>query len=107
MIRKLLLSIAGISLLVVSAVLWPAVRVDRLNDHFSKVEVNDSKDSVLKLMGAPWKDEKCGAYLGGQPAGCVEDFIYAHPYAPYVPEYWMIDFDSHQRVINKVQLVSP
>jgi hypothetical protein len=44
MIRKLLLTM-GLGLLVVSAVLWPAVRVDRLNDHFAKVEVNDSKDS--------------------------------------------------------------
>jgi hypothetical protein len=58
-------------------------------------------------MGAPWKDEKCGDYLGGQPAGCVVDFIYAHPYAPYAPQYWVIDFDSQQRVINKVHLVSP
>jgi len=106
MIRKLL-SIAGIGLLVVSAVLWQTVRVDRLNDHFAKVEVNDSKDSVLKLMGTPWKDERCGDYLGEQPTGCVVDFIYAHPYAPYAPEYWVIDFDSHQRVMNKVHLVSP
>jgi len=58
-------------------------------------------------MGDPWKDEKCGAYLGDKSPGCVDEFIYAHPYAPYAPEYWVIDFDSTGRVIGTVHLVSP
>jgi hypothetical protein len=58
-------------------------------------------------MGDPWKDEKCGAYLGGKPPGCVEEFIYENPYAPYAPEYWVIDFDSNSHVISNVHLVSP
>jgi hypothetical protein len=32
-------------------------------------------------MGNPWKHKKCGTYLEGYPAGCAEEFVYAHPYA--------------------------
>ena len=69
--------------------------------------MGDTKDLVLKRMGAPWKDEDCGKYLGGRPPGCVEEFIYAHPYAPFVPEYWDISFDSNKHTISNVHLVSP
>jgi hypothetical protein len=78
-----------------------------LENAFGKVKENDTRDLVRKYMGAPWKDEGCGEYLGGQPAGCVEEYIYAHPYAPYVPEYWVISFNSNHQVINIVHMISP
>jgi hypothetical protein len=58
-------------------------------------------------MGKPWKDESCGEYLGGNFSGCVEEFVYAHPYAPLVPEYWVVDFNSNHRVIDSQHLISP
>lgn len=58
-------------------------------------------------MGTPWKDENCGVYLGGKPAGCIEEFIYAHPYAPYAPEYWVIGFNASHQVTSYAHMVSP
>ena len=88
-------------------IVWPIVRVNRLENSFSRVKDNDAKSLVLERMGTPWKDQGCGQYFGGQPPGCAEESIYAHPFAPYVPEYWVVDFNSSNRVINSVHLVSP
>jgi hypothetical protein len=104
-IRKF--AVAGLVLISLGLILYPVIRVHLLESSFSKVKENDSRDYVLKQMGIPWKDEECGVYLGGKPSGCVEEFYYAHPYAPYVPEYWVIDFNSSQRVIQSTHLVSP
>ena len=100
-------TVLGLVLLIAALILWPVYRVRRLTNAFSRVKQNDARDPVLKHIGKPWKDEECGKYLGGVPTGCAEEFIYAHPYAPYVPEYWVIDFSSSHRVISKVQLISP
>jgi hypothetical protein len=100
-------TILGFALIVIGLIFWPVVRVHHLEDSFGGVQENETKDLVLKRMGTPWKDEACGKYIGGQPAGCAEELTYAHPYAPYVPEYWIIDLNSGHRVINHVHLISP
>jgi hypothetical protein len=105
--RIVIALVLGLFLTAASLIVWPILRVRQLSDHYNYVKENDSSDSVLKHMGNPWKDEECGVYLGSKPVGCVTDFIYAHPYAPYIPEYWVIRFDSNRRVINKVHLISP
>jgi hypothetical protein len=97
----------GVILAGILGVLLPYLRVRQLEHAFDKVRMNDPRGIVLQDMGKPWRDEECGKYIGGHQDGCVEEFIYAHPYAPYSPEYWVIDFDSSQQVINKVHLISP
>ncbi len=62
---------------------------------------------VLRQMGKPWKDEACGEYLGGKSADCSEEFIYANPYAPYLPEYWIVYFNANQRVTGTYYTTSP
>jgi hypothetical protein len=94
-------------LAVIVLFLWPVLRCRQLRSSFGRVEENDSKDLVLRKMGNPWKDEECGKYLAGETVSCVEEFTYAHPYAPYVPEYWVVDFNSSHQVINRVHLISP
>jgi len=87
--------------------LWPILRVHILENSFSKLKINDSRDAVVRMMGHPWKQEDCGKWLGGTGAGCTEEFVYAHPYAPYIPEYWIISFNSDHKVINVYHAVSP
>ena len=105
--RILVFANLGLVLIVSALILWPVLKVRQLGNAFSGVKENDPREFVLMRMGNPWKKEECGKYLGGYPAGCVEEFIYAHPYAPYFPEYWVIYFDSSHRVISVVHLVSP
>lgn len=97
----------GLSLLITTLILWPIYRVNRLQKQSAQIKQNASKEAVLKTMGVPWKDEPCGAYLGGISSGCVEEFIYAHPYAPYLPQYWVIQFNSNHNVITSYPLLSP
>jgi hypothetical protein len=71
-----------------------------------RVRPGEAKADVLKQMGNPWKDEECG-FLGGSSKKCTEEFVYAHPYAPLLPEYWVISFDQNRRVIDHVYSTSP
>ncbi|HKN21387.1 MAG TPA: hypothetical protein VJX73_08220 [Terracidiphilus sp.] len=104
---KQMLIILGIVLVVFAPFLLRTLRVHQLENSFSKVKENDARDLVLRRMGAPWKDEDCGVYLGGSPPGCVEEFIYADPFAPYFPGYWVVSFNSSHKVIQLVHPLSP
>lgn len=105
--RTLAFTIPGLVLILSALILWPVLRVRQISNAFSGVKENDPRELVLMRMGNPWKDEECGKYLGGDRAGCTEEFVYAHPYAPYAPEYWVIYFNSSRRVISNVHFVSP
>ena len=91
----------------VVAWLWPDWRVCRIERSLEQVRVGDDSAEVHRLLGRPWKDEACGAIFGGQPVGCVQEFVYAHPYAPYAPEYWIVYLDANRKVLDKAHLVSP
>jgi hypothetical protein len=100
-------AILGFLALVGTLVLWPVLRTRHLSAFFSGIKENDEREIVLQRMGSPWKREECGKYLGGYLPSCTEELIYAHPYAPYVPEYWVVDFNSSHRVISTAHLISP
>jgi hypothetical protein len=78
-----------------------------LERSFKKLQINDTRETVLDTMGKPWKDDDCGEFLGGKQANCTEEFVYAHPFAPYVPEYWIVSFDSNNKAINFFYTTSP
>ena len=87
-------------------IVWPIDRDDYLDLQFARVHVRDDQAAVLQAMGRPWKRPACG-WLGGAPNGCSEEFIYADPYAPRLPTYWVVDFDKNQRVLSANKLMSP
>jgi hypothetical protein len=97
------------TLTIAALVFWPSIRTSHLRRSFATVKSGDTRELVLKKMGSPWKDEKCGEYPGGVgvPVGCAEEFIYANPYAPALPEYWLIGFDTDHRVMDTVYSTSP
>jgi hypothetical protein len=94
-------------LLILFLIVWPVVRVRQLENSFARVQQNEPKDGVAQAMGRPWKDEACGDFLGNKPADCAEEFVYANPYAPYMPEYWIVSFNSNRRVIDTYYTTSP
>ncbi|MGO8694594.1 MAG: hypothetical protein ACLQMF_13110, partial [Rectinemataceae bacterium] len=85
--------------IVVALLAWPPIRERQLSQGFAAVRVGDTRGSVRSQMRHPWKDGACG-YISDGPPGCAEEFIYAHPYAPLVPEYWIISFDSRHKVLQ-------
>ena len=102
-----IVSVLGVIVIGIGLYLWPLLRVRQLNKSFGQITADDSRDLVLKKMGAPWKDGACGDLGGGAPVGCVEELVYAHPYAPLAPEYWIVDFKSDRHMIEHSHLVSP
>jgi hypothetical protein len=73
------------------------------------VKAGDSEEQVVRLLGKPNRIEKCGESFGnpGGPVGCVEDYLYSSPFAPLVPEYWAVSFDSRKHVVGKEHYLSP
>jgi hypothetical protein len=105
-LRRKLIAL-GVVLIPTALVVWPILRVRHFERSSGEIRADDTRVVVLDRMGKPWKDERCGEYLGGSPSGCAEEFLYAHPYAPLVPEYWVVDFNQDRRVINSLHLISP
>src|ERR1700722_4757081 len=100
-------ALSACAAVVAVSILWPLFRYRRIEKSFQQVADGTSRDNVLSLMGHPWKDERCGEYLGGSAPNCVEEFVFANPLAPLVPEYWVLQFDSEHRVISHEHLQSP
>ena len=103
--RRSVVIIVVLLLVIGLAMLWPIVRVRQLTASFSKVRAGDTRELVLQRMGNPWKAEVCGEVSGGWAPGCTENLIYAHPYAPYVSQYWVVDLNSEHRVSWKRQVL--
>jgi hypothetical protein len=107
LIKKVGVLLVLLLLIAVSGIAWQIIRNDRLDRSFRTIKIGDTKTMVVKQMGRSWKDEECGKEFGGQPEGCAEEYIYAPPFAPYDPTYWVVSFDTSGHVINTVELQSP
>lgn len=43
-----------------------------------------------------------------QPVGnCATEYVYSHPLAPFLPDYYVFSFSADGRVIQAIHLVSP
>ncbi len=85
--------------IIVVLIVWPIFRTHQLERNFKKLKPGDTRQAVLGQMGNPWKQTQCGYISGGAP-DCAEEFIYANPYAPYLPEYWVLQFNRNQQLTN-------
>src|SRR2546426_12420080 len=85
---------------------WSIIRARLLSKGFERIAIGDSRDQVMHLLGKPWRIERCGVSFGnpGGKPGCMEDYLYASPYAPVIPQYWSVSFDQTGHVIEKYQL---
>ena len=104
---KLISAILVPLILVGSFALWVNYRCQKLQAAFDRLPIGILKANLTSRLGTPWHDGKCGEYFGGTKPGCAEEVIYAHPFAPWIPEYYSYQFDSGLRLVNKVHLVSP
>jgi len=88
---------------------WSLMRAKILPERFERIAIGDPREQVVQLLGKPRRVEKCGEPFGnpGGKPGCAEDYLYASPYAPVIPEYWSVSFDKNGRVIDKYHYVSP
>ena len=74
------------------------IRSRSLDKAFAKIKTNDSTQHVIALRGEPQLIRPCGPVL--DVPGCAQELVYAHPFAPLVPEYWLVALDARGHVLQ-------
>jgi len=58
-------------------------------------------------MGKPnYHSGPCGV-IHFPDKSCAKEYVYSHPFAPLVPEYYIVAFSSDDRVIEAAPWSSP
>jgi len=59
----------------------------------------------------PKRVERCGEFFGPlekkEMEGCAREFFYASPFAPVLPQYYVVRFDANNHVKGKTPYTSP
>jgi len=104
--RALVLFTAAIVLLALARTVYSFLRFNSVAAKFDSVQEGQSWDSVLVVLGKPnYHEGSCLQDLSGPR--CKKELVYSHPFAPWIPEYYVIDFSADSRVTSKVNLISP
>ena len=85
---------------------WGFFRNSRIGAQFDRVNVGASKEQVVRLLGTPSWIEPCGKSFGTRKPNCTE-YIYRNPFAPLVPEFYSVSFDTSGHVVDKDVYSSP
>jgi hypothetical protein len=85
---------------------WGFFRNSRITARYEGVRVGASKEQVVHLLGTPSWAEPCGKSFGTPKPNCTE-YIYRNSFAPLVPEYYSVSFDTSGHVVEKYVYSSP
>jgi len=85
---------------------WGFYRSSRISWRFEAVTVGASDAQVRHLLGRPSWTEPCGKSFGEPKPNCTE-YLYRNSFAPFVPEYYSVRFDTSSHVIDKDVYESP
>jgi hypothetical protein len=103
--------IGGIVLGVAGWFVWAILRDKQLQKGFDEITAQATEQEVVKYLGHPNRVEKCGEFMGplerGEMEGCAREFLYASPFAPVLPQYYLVRFDANNRVSGKTPYTSP
>ena len=82
-------------------------RFSRVERTFGSVKVGHGRKSVIDSLGTPnYYAGKCGV-IHNPREDCALEYVYAHPFAPLLPDYYIISFSADDRVIQADRWVSP
>lgn len=99
---------SAILLVPVFAVSWCAARDHLMEAHFGEVVPGMSRDEVVRRMGTPSWEDRCGAKMAtGLPAQCAKELGYSETLAPLLPRYYLIWFGNDGRVVHTAPITSP
>jgi hypothetical protein len=74
---------------------------------FPSVQLGQSSDSVISMLGKPnYHSGECLQDLTNS-ATCNRQLVYSYPFAPLIPEYYVVSFSSDDKVIDAEKLDSP
>lgn len=85
---------------------WAFYPNSQIAARFERVTTGSSNHEVVSLLGRPSWVEPCGKSFGAAKANCTE-YIYRNSFAPLIPEYHSVSFDTSGHVIDKAVYSSP
>ena len=85
---------------------WGFYRNSRISSRYDAVSVGASDQQVVRLLGTPSWVEPCGKSFGTPKPNCTE-YIYRNSFAPLLPEYYSVSFDTSGHVVHKYVYSSP
>lgn len=97
----------GVVLLVGSQIAVAFHRYGTVEREFASVLPGGTRPSVVDALGMPNHSGRCGTLTNFSPAGCALEYVYSHPFAPVLPEYYVVSFSADGRVIRADRLDSP
>ena len=90
---------------------WAVWRDNRLQSDFGKIAPGTTELEVAQKFGRPKRIEKCGEFFGPLPKvesdGCIKEYLYASPFAPLLPQYYVVRFGADNRVKSTSPYLSP
>ena len=87
-------------------------QIGRYNARFSEVEIGESKDKVVEIMGAPHRQRRENLYkavpettygFAGDQTKCKVQYVY-DVQTFFLPFSWVIGMDDHETVVTKFRL---
>jgi hypothetical protein len=74
---------------------------------FESIQVGQSRLTVVGKLGRPnYHSGPCGVIAVPLKA-CALEYVYGHPFAPIVPDYYIVSFSSGEQVIEADRWSSP
>lgn len=90
---------------------WAIHRDNQLAQNFDNIKTGDNKSEIFARLGKPGRVEQCGAFHGplpkGLPVGCDSEYVYASPFAPLNPKYYVVRLDAGGHVLESEFWASP
>ena len=90
---------------------WAILRDKQLRKSFDEIETGATEQEVLQKLGQPKRVGKCGDFFGplrkDALKGCDREYFYPSPFAPLLPQYYVVSFDAKNRVEDKMAYSSP
>jgi HAMP domain-containing protein len=110
MSRRTSIGLVFVAAALLALSVWTAFafrRLSRTEQQFPSVHAGDSRVSVLAKLGKPnYHAGECGV-MQPRTEGCAVEYVYSHPFAPIIPEYYVVLFSSDDLVTHAERWESP
>jgi hypothetical protein len=82
-------------------------RFSKVKREFAAFQNGGSRASVIARIGKPnYYEGRCGV-IHFPDKTCATEYVYSHPFAPLVPEYYIVSFSADDRIIEADRWDSP
>jgi hypothetical protein len=82
-------------------------RFSNVKREFPTIQNGGSRASVIARIGKPnYYEGRCGV-IHFPDKNCAHEYVYSHPFAPLIPQYYIVSFSSDGHIIEANRWDSP